>query len=209
MAKSIEDRIKESFNQDDKEEAFKYMDWINSSIIAFTQTIRRNASLLVLLVAIFELIVGSRDATLSIGSFKISRNSITLTFLPGVISFFFMQIILDSAKVNRLYYIFFAVFKIWSPEGSINELDQLLDQPLPTYWSMSSTSIEHQDRLDKLEIVSSTMLLWAVIIGVIAFEGQAYYVLFPAHASAIIPWAVSLLLTLFFLVFGILFMATA
>jgi hypothetical protein len=210
MTKSIEDRIKASFDEDDKEETLKYMDWINSALLNYCQDVRRNAGFLLLLVAIFELVIGSRKATISIGSFGVSRNSIALTFLPAIVSFLYMQAILDSQKASRLNTIFSIAFKIWSPNASANKLDLYLSQPAPVYWNMAGGTYNQSklDKLDDRESVMSYTFITAIIFGILAFEAQAYYLLFSTRAPEIIVWAVSLLVTLFCLVSGMLLIFT-
>jgi hypothetical protein len=205
MVKDIEERIKVSFSDDDEERLVKYMDWINSSVVNYVQVVRRSASILLLLVAAFELVVGSQKTTISIGSFSISRDSIALVFLPAIVAFLFLQMALDTCKTLRLYNAFSAAFEKWFPKGARNELDLVLDQPQPAYWGAFQADFDKakMDMLDKREYFTSAVFILVIIIGTLAFEAQAYYVLFPAHISAIAPWAVSLLVTLFCLINGI------
>jgi hypothetical protein len=210
MPENIKERIRESFNENDKEQVVKYMDLINSSISNYTQTVRRSAAILLLLVAAFELVIGSQKTTLSIGSFSLSKGSIALSFLPAVVSFLFMQIIFDTRKVNRLDRAFSETFKIWSPKASENELDHILGEPQPIYWNTRfPLYIKNVDSLDKIEENSVTIVMLIITFGFAVFEGQAYYALYPNHISAIPAWAASLLITLFCLVVSVCLMARA
>jgi hypothetical protein len=204
MVKDISSRVKESFNEDDKEQILEYMGWINSSILNYVQTVRRNVGILLLLVAIFELVTGSRNTTVSVGSFSISRDSIALVCLPAIVSFLLFQTILDTKKASRLYIVFSALFLAWSPKASRNELDLVIDQPQPAYWGALVPSYRKggRDDLDKLEEITSTVFPYIVFFGTIAFEGQAYYILFPEKISSIFVWMASLLVTLLCLVAG-------
>lgn len=199
MPKDIERRIVESFGKDDREQLLKYMDWINSSIQEYVQTVRRNATFLLLLVAAFELVVGSRNAALSIGSFSISRDSIALVFVPAIAGFLLMQIILDTRKASQLYSVFTHLFRIWSPKAAYNNLDLMVDQPQPAYWTVFSGSYPKSDRsiLDRVEEVTNVTFWTIVQVGTLAFAGQAYYLLFPTHTFTIFAWTASLLVTLF------------
>jgi hypothetical protein len=132
MVRGIQKRIEESFDKDDREQVLKYMDWIYSSILDYVQTVRRNAAVLLLLIAAFELVVESRNTTLSIGSFSISKNSVALVFVPAIVGFLLMQILLDTQKAGRLYDgVFTPLFRIWSPKAAGNKLDLIIDQPQP------------------------------------------------------------------------------
>ncbi len=211
MVKDIRKRVEESFDENDKERILKYMDWINSSIIDYVKNVRRNVSILLLLVAIFELVVGSRNTTLSIGSFSISRDSIALVFLPAIVSVLFLQTVLDTSKAGRLYGAFSDAFKIWSPKASENKLDLVFDQPQPAYWTpfIPVYDKDDMDSIDKFEDIISSVSMAVVAIGAVVFEGQAYYVLFPERIATVFVWVASLLVTLFCLVMSLFLWAGA
>ena len=102
MTKSPKDRIKDSFSKDDRESIAKYLDWARSAILDYCQALRRSATILVIVVAIFELIAYSKNQTISVGSFVIARNSIVFLFLPVLVAYFFLQIMADHNRVNQL-----------------------------------------------------------------------------------------------------------
>jgi hypothetical protein len=205
MSERIHDRINDSFDGKDKEQTFQFMDWMRATILDYGQSIRRNATIMILLVAVFELIVSSSNTAISIGSFKIARGSIALVFLPAITSFLFLQIILDTQKVGRLIDAFNKVFKIWFPKAAEKGLNHLLVGPQAFYWSAFSPASQLDYKLDTGEFVASFLVLIATGLGLTAFEGQAYYVLFPVHSSDIVAWVISLLIALFCLCLSIFF----
>jgi hypothetical protein len=67
--------------------------------------------------AIFELVADSRNATITISAFTISKSSLVLMFIPPIVSYIYLQISLDGAKHNRLLNCFDSAFEIWSDKS--------------------------------------------------------------------------------------------
>jgi hypothetical protein len=200
--KKIENRIRDSFSIDDREDLVRYLGWARSTISEYTQNIRRSSTVLVLLIAVFELVVNSRNGLVSIGSFQITRNSLALVFLPMIVAFLLLQVVTDTEKAGRVGTAFCEAFRLWSKKASENGLDVLLASPTPLYWNTKDILFRDVtfDPIDTVETIGGLSLLVITLIGVLAFEAQAYYVLYPIRGSGLFPWLISLLVTVFCLI---------
>jgi hypothetical protein len=201
----IRGKIKFVFSEDDRDQVFNYMEWIRSASSDFGQSIRRNTTILLLLIAIFEVVVQSRKIALSIGPFAVARDSIVLVFIPAVVSYLFLQIAIDTQKQDRLETAFAETFTIWSSKATGSDLDSILRSSKPAYWGIVGIRPFEYYRFDRLEVFTSITFYIIIILGILAFEAQAYYVLFPVHISMIAGWAVSLFISLICLALSTLF----
>lgn len=204
MPKYIYERVQESFKEDDRENIFRYMDWLRSTMQDYTQNMRRIATGALLLVALFELVANSRNSSVSIGSFRIARGTVVFDVLPIVVAYLVLQIIIDVNKVDQLQGVFSEAFKIWSEKAKANDLDLLPHGPVPLYWnptaSMTRPGRDNMHMSDKVDIVASFTLSWGLVLAVLAFEAHAYYILLPSPPSVL--WFISLGCTLFCLTIG-------
>jgi uncharacterized integral membrane protein len=206
MAKSIELRIRNSFGKDDSEKVFRYIEWLRMSISEYLQNVRRLAALLLLLVAAFELVANSENVQLTLGPFHISKGSIILVFVPAVVGYLYLQIMLDTQKISQVNKALDVAFKLWWPAAGENNLIEYLYGPQPAYWtSLIPKPGVSRYRITNLQITSAIAFGIVFLAGVIGFEEQAYYVLFPSRPSGFIAWGISLFVTLFCLVFSVLF----
>jgi hypothetical protein len=204
MARSIEDRAKDSFGNDDRESVSKYLDWVRTTLIDYAQNNRRMATLLLIVVAIFELVAYSRNSKIIIGSFVVERSSVVLDFLPTLVAYLFFQIAADANKADRLRKLFSEVFKIWSVEAEKNDLDVSLMGPAPLYWNPTGGTTRESNTYssDRAEEFGSMAMMIVILIGVLAFEVQAYCVLFAPSGSKLVLWIIGLIVTLFCLTLG-------
>ena len=123
---SIKARARNSFVNDDRENISKYLDWARSTLVDYSQNNRRTATLMLIIVAIFELVAYSRNASISVGSFVVARGSVVLDFLPAIAAYMFFQIIVDLNKADQLQKLFTQVFAVWSEKAEENDLDAFL-----------------------------------------------------------------------------------
>ena len=203
MMKSIEDRVQDSFSKDNREDIFKYLDLVRSTVLGYSQSMRKMVTFLILLIAIFELVANSSNVQVTVASFRITRGSVVLDLLPALIAFLFSQAMADAVRANQLTDIYSKVFALWSKKAYDNDLDTELLGPLPLYWMPTSGEVSDENLAKSTELVlyTSQWLSFAFITAVIIFEAHAYYVLFSTNVPAIIMWAVSACCTLFFLTF--------
>ena len=90
------DLIQGSFADADEEKVSKYLDRLYAAISDYTQRIRRDSLLVLLLVSAFELVNNSPGTQFSVASFSIHKGSPVLWFVPAVVAYLFFQIITDS-----------------------------------------------------------------------------------------------------------------
>lgn len=204
MTKSPRDRVQDSLSGDDRESIAKYLDWIRSAILDYSQALRRTAVILVTAVAIFELVIYSKNQTIAVSSLVIARNSIVLLFLPALVAYLVFQIIAYQNRVVPLLNMYSETFKLWSSKGNENSLHTPLLGSAPLYWNPFTRFYKPDTvyRSDRIEIYGTGILMLGIVFGVIGFEAQAYYVLFMPKFSTILPWAVSLGVTAFCLAMG-------
>jgi hypothetical protein len=198
MAKSIKDRVRDSFRESDREDIFKYLDWIRSSVLDYNQAMRKMAAFVVLLIAIFEIVANSHNSTISIGSFSISKGSLPFILLPGFVAFLFIQMMADAARAEQLIRIYTAVFGLWSANAEANDLGAEALSSLPIYWNITGPGYRsvNETQLDRLTDSIGVFFSFAVLIGMLAFEADAYYVLLPTRTLEFISWLISLFFTL-------------
>jgi hypothetical protein len=217
MSKDVTQRVTTSFTADDdpkvdhRADMSKYMDWLSPTMQSYTQNMRRMATAILLLTAVFELVAHSRNARLSIESLPISRGSVFFNILPVVVAYLVLQIITDVNKADQLNRVFTAVFKRWSESAGTNDLDKLLYGPESLYWSWHTERAKPENRYasDKREWFASKVLSVGLLLGVLGFEADAYYVLFSSAQYFLLHvryflWGISLGCTLFCLVMGLL-----
>jgi hypothetical protein len=167
----------------------------------YASELRRLSTLLILLVAVFELVANGRNTIISISSFQFSRHSVVMIFVPVLVAYLFYQLSIDSTKSDRIGPAFNTTFKLWCPKGADNDLEILVQGPAPLYANSSTFSSSKFGSLtEKIEDIASIPFIFVLLLGVLAFEGQAYYVLF-SHS---ILWFVSVVLAVYFLVLGII-----
>lgn len=204
MTKSIEDRVSDSFGNDDRENISKYLDWARSTLVDYSQNNRRAATLLLVIVAIFELVAYSRNSSISIGSFVVTSGSVVLEFLPALVAYIFLQMMADFNRTYQLLTVFTQVFKLWSEKAEKNDLDNHLRGPAPLYWNLFGGYRRRVNsyRADHFESISSVTMILSIPIAITAFEAQAYYVLFTSSVSRLILSIISCCVALLCVVIG-------
>ena len=206
MRKSIQQRIDDSFDDSDREQVAKYIDWLQASANDTLQNLRRSAALALLLVAIFEVIAQSPKSPVTIAEFRITRDSVVFTFLPAIVAYLYFQLLVNSVRTDRLTSLIEAAFKKWSAKGGANDLHAWIVQMSPLYWNVGMpTSSEFQGRADRLEDGVSQGIVIAILFGVLAFEGQAYYILFNPELSKNVLWFISVCISFSLLLFASLY----
>jgi uncharacterized protein YegL len=65
--KGLTQRVSESFNDDQHEDSSQYIDWVSAAIVSRSQSLRRMVTLIVLLIAAFEVVNESPRTQLTLG----------------------------------------------------------------------------------------------------------------------------------------------
>jgi hypothetical protein len=137
MARGIWERAAESFGTGAHEDLTTYLGWLRDSIASTSESIRRLAVLIVLLIAAFELVGEAKGVTITIGSFQISRNSIVLQFVPVLVAYLILQMTMDTTRNVEMRAAFSELFAKWSAEAGAHDMDLLLHSPMPVYWNVA------------------------------------------------------------------------
>jgi hypothetical protein len=207
MTKSMSERVKDSFDDNSEKEIEKFLDWTLTRVQDYCQSIRRSLTLMVLLIAVFELVRATKGGIITLGSFRISNNSPVLLFIPALAAFLYFQSIIDNRHASRHIMAFQDLLTKWAPKAMDNDLHVLpLGLPVPIYWNNVAGLQKdvHDRRVDNVEIFASLILALTLLVGVLAFEAQAYYLLHSSSTHQNILWLISLVITAFCLLMSAL-----
>jgi hypothetical protein len=200
MTKSLKDRADDSFDDNDHEDIREYLEWLRATIADYSQSVRRLAIAILLLIAVFELIHESRArVVLQVASFHIYKGSVVLIFIPAIVSYLYLQMNIDSTRLKNLQEVFTQVFRRWNEKAEENDLDVWVKPPQAIYWNVGGSAFRSTNRVpsDTVEGVASYILGPIFILGVLAFEAQAYYALFALPITHHIVWLISVFITWF------------
>ncbi len=178
MAKSVSDRITDSFEGDGSTDQAKecsqtvYAAWKDISA-----SLSRSALLIFVLMAVFELLVYQRTSTvISVGTFTLVNAPIVQIALPAIIAFVIYDGIRLSVRWFRLQRAYVALTKIYAPEQRNNNLDLLIAPNLPSLWDLGPSGRITQSTADKYMGVTNSYVSYTMMFAVpVAFEFQAYY----------------------------------
>jgi hypothetical protein len=212
---TVKDRVRGAFpetaegdDQSARQVALEYLTELRSRMKDLSEGIRRAASLLLLVAAVFQLLDQAAVVGLQAGPFQIEDLSIIQQALPVV----FAYLIYDATVLGMRYlYSINVAIEIsvqFQPTIRSNRLDVLLNpqgSPLfgPMLWHHSASAL--------YRLIGRFMLLLRLgsVLAPLGIEGYAYYRLFSAFgADDLVIW-ISLLISLFFIVFAALVVLTA
>lgn len=207
--RSISNRVLNSFSDNSKEEVSKYIDWLNVAMSNYARSIQRNGLLALLLIAIFELVINSKNEQISLESFRIYKGSVILQFIPALVSYLYLQLFIDTAKQDALGRALSAAFKRWSVKGSDNNIDDFIVPPAPLYWN-ATINPPHPENHDygreRIEGRAVIAFVMVTLCGFLAFEAQSYTQLFKGQPSQDILWIISLCFTVMCLIIFITYL---
>jgi hypothetical protein len=143
---NITRRITDSFVNKDEEQVTKYLDWLYSRITDYSQSMRRTSLLVLLLIAIFELVNGPGAVQVSLGSFRISKGSIILIFIPALVAYLYLQVWIDTMKGEDLEKVFQTAFGCWWQTGKENNLHEFIVPPTPLFLECELSAAESATR---------------------------------------------------------------
>ena len=89
--KTLKARVEDSFTENDKDQAKQYLDWLQTTLYDLIGIIRRNAILLLILIAAFEFVEESSRASFELGGFHIDKTSSALPIIPALVAYFFFR----------------------------------------------------------------------------------------------------------------------
>lgn len=207
--RNILDLIQDSLADTDEEKVSKYLDRLYAAISDYTQNIRRDSLLVLLLVTAFELVNSSPGAQFSVASFSFHKGSVVLQIVPAVVAYLFLQIIADSMRLADMGIAFRHLFSRWLGGGkAYREVGGFIMPATPLYWNIKQSLPSRgtiQYRRYALEYSASSWFTGVLVVGILAFEAHAYYVLYSGQFTHDILWLISLCFTLVCLVMSAIY----
>jgi hypothetical protein len=196
----INGRVVEGLRNDDRDHIEKYLDWLYANISNSIQAIRRLATYIIALMTVFEIIISSgATATVTIFSFTLPKHSIVFQLLPAVVAYLDVQMTYESIELNRSQAAFNSAFGLWSSHSKRNGLYEYIWPPSSLHWSPFFTEMR-ASRTSGDRIKNRTIAPFSTLfnLALIAFEIQAYYILFVPHIDKILVlWIGSACFTLY------------
>lgn len=196
MARSIHQRISDSFSGADKEDICSYLQWLKDANYEYARSFRRNVIFTLILMGVFEIASESTGSSVSLGPFHVYKGYVVLQVLPILVSYMFFQIVSDTRQVAISQAAFSETLKLWSAKAESNDLDILLR---PSFLAFSNPGIGGYSRNetinDRLYFYISAVFDMIFSLAVLAFIGQAYYVLYSPQLSHHILWLIEVILS--------------
>jgi hypothetical protein len=182
-AKSMKKRVEEAFDPEGADAAFceKYLDLLYANWAAIATSLRRTATLVIVLMLGFVLLTQSRDAQFTLGPLKFTNVASVLVVAPALVSFLMFELY-SLVLASRLYReATNAVMRRLHPSVQANHLNLLLAPPTASLWAdngWTSLQVSHSDFLSK--IFEWTMLVAAltILMGTGFFLIYAYVTLY-------------------------------
>ena len=204
MAKSIKDRVRASFSSDDKDSLKYYLDSTIAASKSYADGMRRSATFMLILIAVFELLVEGVVKQVTIGPFVFSGITIILAFAPSAIAYFYYESCTQAVIFGIIVRAYIAVFEIWNDKAGENDLDLILLPPTPAFFPGSGFNRGAVSSTEGLLSGLGLVFRLPFIFGVPIFEAYAFYQLFNIrHTSSVLLWLNVFLTT------GLLFMGFA
>lgn len=192
---NILDLIQGSFADTDEEKLSKYLDRLYAAISDYTQSIRRDSLLVLLLATAFELVNSSPGEQFSVASFSFHKGSVVLQFVPAVVAYLFLQIVTDSIRLADMGIAFRRLFGRWLGGGEHPETGSFIMPATPLYWTIKQSLPSRgaiQYRRYARGYWTSSWFTGVLVAGILAFEADAYYTLYSGQFSHDILWLISL-----------------
>ena len=199
--RTIRERVKDSYSDEETDKVTKYLDWLNASISDVAQNIRRSTLLILLLIAAFELVSTAPSEEVKFSIFIITKGSVVLQFIPALISYLFLQIYIDSINIKWMLTTFRAAFTSWSSSASKNDLDIYILPRFHLFWTPGfnlRAKTGNEQTVVRAEQITRGILFAVVIVGTFIFEAQAYSSLRgPRSSTPSLAWFASLVISIF------------
>ncbi|MGD0928000.1 MAG: hypothetical protein ABR926_22695 [Streptosporangiaceae bacterium] len=144
-------------------------------------SINREATLTLLLIAVFELLAyQSTVREFTIGPFSLGNATIVQIGLPFIVAYLVYDVLLLTQRLGDMEYAYDAISAKFASRIHVNALDSLIKPSLPTFWTPSNPlPSDISRRVDRLrEITGGFFSLITFVLLPIAFEAQAFYHLY-------------------------------
>ena len=124
--KSIRDRINDSFSTDDKDSLKYYLDSVAGAWKDYADGIRRSATIMLILIAVFELLLSNSAQRVTFGPVVLTGVTTVITFIPTVVAYFYYESWTYLIAFGDISKVYSTVFAIWNPTAEENDLDAVL-----------------------------------------------------------------------------------
>jgi hypothetical protein len=191
MARRVQERIDDSFPDDAASDAKEFAEKIFNTWKDVSVSLARIATLILVLIAVFELLAYQQSKSFSIGPFSFANTSIVQTFLPVVIAYLMYEAHILTYRWNGLQQAYITITWIYAPKVRSNDLDIFIQPHLPSIWGIGSKmSRENELRSERFDrIVRLTIAVTVAFLLPLIFETQAYYRLFGEYGYRnVIVW---------------------
>jgi hypothetical protein len=189
VAKSIRDRVRASFSSEDRDSLRYYLDSLITVAKSYADGLRRSASFMIILIAVFELLLKGVIKQVTIGPFVFTGITTILAFGPSVIAYFYYESCSQSVIFGVILRTHRAAFRIWNEDAARNELDIILAPPTPAFFYSGGTPRESVSLT--VGFISRAGLAFRYLFGLgpLFFEAYAFYQLFNVrHAPDVLLW---------------------
>lgn len=205
MAKSLRERAASAFDDQDGEQAEKFLDIILASWQQVSDGITRTVVVIFLLGAVFELLVAAKTTSgVTIGPLSLHNTALLQQFIPALVAY----LIYDAYNLVNQFMDLAAIYqellkrfhKRIYDSGLTFYIMPRIRGPWRAFDSYRPLSSESR-RVDNFDSAISIILsIIAFFVLPLAFESQAYYLLVEKYGlGAIFVW-ISATVTAFFLV---------
>lgn len=205
MSKSIKQLVTEAFDDEDAENAQKFMDIVLTSWRQVSDALTRWVVIAFLLAAIFELLINAKTInSISIGGLSFSNTSLLQIFMPALIAYliyYAYQMVDTFVDHGRIY---LNILKKYQPKLYKSELMLAVQPQLRGPWAAYNVGLpfeSNQRPIHKFdERINAIVSTAAFFIIPPAFQFQAYYELVQKYGFRNIYVWISAIITAFFVV---------
>jgi hypothetical protein len=190
MPKSMQTRIEEALKSSDKDSVKYYLDTLATVWKDYADGLRRSATLMVVLIVVFELLLKGIVRQANVGPFVISGTRAIEPFVPTGIAYFYYDSLNCAMNFENIAEAYRFTFRIWNRMAEFNDLDVIAQPRTPPFFpagrAITSDLSDSGRAAYHVRLVTLAMLgiLSPILFEVYAF-GQLYRLL---HASSILLW---------------------
>lgn len=197
--KSLKERSKDAFGDDDRSEADAYLAVVLSSWKDVAQAMNRSAVILLGLMALFELLIAQKSLDkLEIGTFTFTNISILQIAIPAIVAFSLFNLLYLVQRWIDHETVYYSVTRRFHRGIARNNLAFLIRPQVSALLQVGANVPvpENRRRTDSFSfrVISIFSVLLAGTIP-IAFEIQAYFHLFSVYGTSDAVLWVSLILS--------------
>ena len=173
--KPVTNRVRDSFADSSRDDVWAYLLLVTDREKELAASLRRTSVLVVLLTILFELLARGDLETLPIGGSDISASPLVLASLPPLLGYFFLVLVVDTTKKDRMSMARTELFRLWNEQGERNDLDTLVEPIGPLIWqSGGAYRGSTLTRAMRVENMISMILLVVVVLGYLAYEVRMF-----------------------------------